>query len=112
MDFYRAIPAKNVEAVAEHCDLPFLGGAPHNQRIVETTDERQEELSDDLCNGPYGPFMHEDTLETSTVLSLAEFRERFQANIRDNGPLVSATSSTRRVSVSNGSTSASGVSRN
>jgi acetyl esterase/lipase len=71
------ITRKDGTPIAPLCDLPFLGGAPHNQRIVNNQEELGKALNADLCKGPYAPFMYEKKWDTSTVLLAAAFFEQY-----------------------------------
>jgi hypothetical protein len=72
-----AIAMKDASAILPMCDIPFLGGAPHNQRLIKDRDELTKALNDDLCQGPYAPFMFERKWDASTVLLPAEFQEQY-----------------------------------
>ena len=71
------ITRKDGNPIAPLCDLPFLGGAPHNQRMINNQEELVNSLNTDLCKGPYAPYMFEKKWDTSTVLTPAEFNERY-----------------------------------
>ena len=71
------ITQKEAALIAPMCDLPFLGGAPHNQRIVNNREELAKALDTDLCNGPYAPFMYEKEWRINTVLPITAFFDQY-----------------------------------
>ena len=68
---------QNATIVSPLCAIPFLGGAPHNQRLIENAEDLGRALKADLCQGPYGPFMFEQKWEISAILAPADFKEEY-----------------------------------
>ena len=71
------ISKQDASIVAPLCATPFLGGAPHNQRLIQNAEDLGRALKADLCQGPYGAFMFERKWEISAILSPADFREEY-----------------------------------
>ena len=82
------IARKDGNAIAPLCDLPFLGGAPHSQRIVEKQAELDNALNADLCKAMfYGPFMFEKKWDVSAVLHPQAFFEQYSDNLANGAEL-------------------------
>jgi acetyl esterase/lipase len=72
-----AITKRDAATIAAMSDTPFLGGAMHNQRLIRTPAELTNALKDDLCQGPYAPYMFERKWDIAGVLTPFEFSERY-----------------------------------
>lgn len=73
---------KDGDAIAARSRLPFLGGAPHNQRIVINSDDLDKALNADLCKANfYGPFLFEKKVDLRQVFEPQDFLEKFQESL-------------------------------